>query len=126
MSDEYSATRRIIGETPTVAVGAVVKLSDMNTHGGLLLVSDANLLPRAPSRRARGRSNDNARPEFGIAAIAVLPRCLPAALWGHLDGNVWQTLPIGLPRSAHMPKRGHLPGDGLQAATLKGPVRFQQ
>ena len=45
---------------------------------------------------------------------------------GIYTGNVWQTLPIGLPRSAHMPKRGHLPGDGLQAATLKGPVRFQQ
>src|SRR6266566_2738012 len=31
--DEYLATHRIIGQPPTVAVCAVVKLSALNTHG---------------------------------------------------------------------------------------------
>src|SRR4030081_3446125 len=91
---------------------------------GLLLVSDANLLPRAPSRRPRGRPNDNARPEFGIAAIAVLPRCLPAALWGHLDRQHMadatnRSAPIGSHAQASpLPRRWSAGGDAYGAGSV--------
>ncbi len=48
------------------------------------------------------------------------PTLPPSGLWGHLGRQHMAdaTSVIGLPRSAHMPKRGQFPGDGLQAAAL--------